>query len=314
MSGPARKIAAQPSDSQAEYPTSGSTRPGLPAADTAPLTPGDHNRGVGGWRYVYPVVSRRAGGVSVGVNLNPNHACNYRCVYCQVPDLRRGRGPRIDVAQLERELTAMLAWIDDGDFYARWVPPEAQRLCDVAFSGDGEPTSSPDFTACIAAVQRCLGATAHASLPIVLITNGTLLHLPRVHAALTQLAQGPGRVWCKLDGGRDADLRRINDTGTTVAHLLRNLRLTAPLLPTWVQTCAFSWDGAALDDAWRGAWLALLAGEVARGTPLQGVLLYSVARPSQQAEAPRLGRLDAATLEALAAEVRALGLACQVFP
>ncbi|OYZ39127.1 MAG: radical SAM protein, partial [Methylotenera sp. 24-45-7] len=54
------------------------------------LTTTDHNRDVIGMKYVYPVVSRRAGGVSIGINLNVNNACNWRCIYCNVPDLTRG--------------------------------------------------------------------------------------------------------------------------------------------------------------------------------------------------------------------------------
>ena len=34
--------------------------------------------------YVYPVLSRRAGGISIGINLNRNQFCNFRCIYCQV--------------------------------------------------------------------------------------------------------------------------------------------------------------------------------------------------------------------------------------
>jgi len=41
------------------------------------LTIHNHNRDSAGYAYVYPVVSRRAGGVSVGINLNPNNACNW---------------------------------------------------------------------------------------------------------------------------------------------------------------------------------------------------------------------------------------------
>src|SRR5687768_11026624 len=72
------------------------------------LTVSDHRRDAAGLVYVYPVLSRRAGGVSVGVNLNPNNACNWRCIYCQVPDLKRGPAPRINVPQLESELRGLL--------------------------------------------------------------------------------------------------------------------------------------------------------------------------------------------------------------
>ena len=48
------------------------------------LTTTDHDRGSAGLTYVYPVISRRSGGLSIGINLNPNNACNWRCIYCQL--------------------------------------------------------------------------------------------------------------------------------------------------------------------------------------------------------------------------------------
>lgn len=61
------------------------------------LTVSDHNRDISGMKYIYPVVSRRAGGISIGINLNINNACNWRCMYCQVPDLVRGTPPPIEL-------------------------------------------------------------------------------------------------------------------------------------------------------------------------------------------------------------------------
>ena len=72
------------------------------------LSTTDHSRDSAGLRYVYPVVSRRAGGVSIGINLNTNNACNWRCIYCQVPDLVRGTAPPVDLALLEKELSDFL--------------------------------------------------------------------------------------------------------------------------------------------------------------------------------------------------------------
>jgi hypothetical protein len=69
----------------------------------------EHNRDSAGLRYVYPVVSRRAGGVSVGINLNTNNACNWRCIYCQVPDLKLGMAPPVDLTLLEQELRSAIA-------------------------------------------------------------------------------------------------------------------------------------------------------------------------------------------------------------
>ena len=42
-------------------------------------------------RYVYPVVSRRSKGISIGVNLNPDKVCNFDCIYCSVDRTARRR-------------------------------------------------------------------------------------------------------------------------------------------------------------------------------------------------------------------------------
>src|SRR5574343_1810541 len=120
------------------------------------LTIEDHSRDSAGLLYVYPVVSRRAGGVSIGINLNPNNACNWACVYCQVENLSRGGPPPIDLARLECELVGFLDSALHGDFMTRQVPMEARRLVDVAFSGNGEPTSAAEFDEAVACVVRVL--------------------------------------------------------------------------------------------------------------------------------------------------------------
>jgi wyosine [tRNA(Phe)-imidazoG37] synthetase (radical SAM superfamily) len=140
------------------------------------LATDDHSRDSAGMRYVYPVISRRAGGVSVGINLNPNNACNWRCIYCQVPELKRGGPPPIDLALLERELNEFLRDAVSGDFMATRVPAGARQLVDVAFSGNGEPTSATEFPAAVAIVERVLAAHGLAGKLIIrVITNGSLL-------------------------------------------------------------------------------------------------------------------------------------------
>jgi hypothetical protein len=54
--------------------------------------------------YVYPVISRRAGGLSIGVNLNPDKVCNFDCPYCQVDRTTPGGPTRVEVADLVDEL------------------------------------------------------------------------------------------------------------------------------------------------------------------------------------------------------------------
>ena len=60
---------------------------------TRVLTTQDHRRKLDENRYVYAVLSRRSGGVSIGVNLNPDKVCNFDCIYCQVDRTTPGRTP-----------------------------------------------------------------------------------------------------------------------------------------------------------------------------------------------------------------------------
>ena len=266
------------------------------------LTIEDHRRDSAGMRYVYPVISRRAGGVSVGVNLNVNNACNWACVYCQVDNLTRGGPPPIDLDLLERELTVFLEDALHGDFMARQVPADAQRLEDVAFSGNGEPTSAAEFPEAVLRVRSVLQRYGLAGkLPVRLITNGSMLHRPGVQEGIRVLGELGGEVWFKVDRASATEVAAINGVPLEAEKVRRNLAQCAGLAPTWVQTCWFALDGQAPDAAARDAYCALLEPLAAS---LAGVHLYGLARPSLQPAAPRLTRLAANELETFAAEIR----------
>ncbi|MDF1798008.1 MAG: radical SAM protein [Planctomycetota bacterium] len=280
----------------------------------ARLDTSDHDRYADGMTYVYPVVSRRARGVSVGINLSPNDACNWRCVYCQVPGLTRGKGPAIDLERLDDELTVMLDDLLDGDFMARRVPEGSRRLNDLAFSGNGEPTGSADFPAAVELAAAQLERRGLiGKVKLVLITNGSLAHKPEVQAALARLAEAGGEVWFKLDAGTDAGLAAINDTSRGIEAQLSGLRAAAERCPTWLQTVLFERDAEVMAGEWR-EWLANLAVLCAEELPLRGVHLYGIARQVHQPEAAELVRLAPEVLEAYAREVRALGLEVTVNP
>jgi len=265
------------------------------------LTTDDHRRDSAGLRYVYPVVSRRAGGVSIGINVNVNNACNWACLYCQVEGLVRGGPPPLDLDLLERELASFLEDAMHGDFMQRQVPESARRLMDIAFSGNGEPTSAPEFAAAVERVASVLGRFGLlGKLVVRLITNGSLLHRPEVAAGVRQIGQLGGEVWFKLDRAEATAIAEINGVPLTPEKAAGNLARCAELAPTWVQTCWFALDGLAPDAAARAAYCDLLAPLAGR---LAGIHLYGLARPSMQPAAPRLTRLTAEALAAFADEI-----------
>ncbi|MEW6133361.1 MAG: radical SAM protein [Pseudomonadota bacterium] len=279
------------------------------------LSPANHDRDSANMTYVYPVVSRRAGGVSVGINLNPNNACNWACIYCQVPNLTRGTAPAIDLALLETELRAMLQDILHGDFMRARVPEGVRRLNDIALSGNGEPTSAKEFPQVIDLIGRVMADFGLAGkIKLVLITNGSLIDRPRVQQGLRKMAALDGEVWFKFDSATAAGLRRINQTRTLPAKHFERLKLAASLCPTWIQTCVFAVDGAPPEETEQTAYLDAIRRIRQEKIPVQGVLLYGLARPSLQPQAQRLAALPVAWMETFAEAIRNAGLPVKLTP
>ena len=289
------------------------------------LTPTNHDRDSAGMAYVYPVVSRRADGVSIGINLNPNNACNWACVYCQVPDLTRGTAPDIDLAQLDAELRAMLNDIVHGDFMQKHVPEGVRRLNDIALSGNGEPTSAKAFPQVIELIGRVMADfDLVGKIKLVLITNGSLIDRPHVQDGLGKMTALNGEVWFKFDSATASGMRSINQTRIAPEKQYQRLALAASLCPTWLQTCAFAQDSQRLSDkgqhgqppteAEQQAYLALVRRIRQDKVPVRGVLLYGLARPSMQPGAKRLSALPAAWLGGFADRIRRAGLDVKVTP
>lgn len=277
------------------------------------LSTTDHNRDVLNLRYVYAVVSRRAQGISVGINLNTNNKCNFRCVYCQVPGLTRGAAPHIQVDVLADELRQGLERVTAPDFMSQCVPQGMRRLNDVALSGNGEPTASPQFAQVIACVHQVLASVSLlGTTKVILITNGTLVTKPRVLKGIRELARHNGEVWFKLDSATKEGFLRINNTAISPQAHLHRLATVAGICPTWIQTMVFARNQHPPKEHEVQAYLAALDELVRQGVPLKGVLLYGLARQSHQPEAPELSALDQSQLNRLAQRIRALGLAVQV--
>lgn len=277
------------------------------------LTIHNHDRELAGLTYVYPVLSRRAGGVSIGVNLNPNNACNWHCAYCQVPNLVRGKAPDIDLARLESELRGFLSALVHGDWLEHNAPEGMREIRDIAFSGNGEPTSALVFPEAVALVARLRDEFGlGAGVPIRLITNGSLMAQTRVQEGVRRLAEAGGEVWFKVDAGDVDAIERINGVRIEPEAISRHLSICSSICPTWVQTCMFRWDGHLPAQREIDAYLDVLLGAGLKA--LQGVLLYGIARTSMQPEAVHLSALSLEELEAIASRIKEKGLTVRVSP
>ncbi|MDR2614640.1 MAG: radical SAM protein, partial [Candidatus Accumulibacter sp.] len=241
-----------------------------------------------------------------------NNACNWACVYCQVPDLKRGAPPPVDLARLESELHDFLRSAISGDFLDRNAPCGFRQLVDVAFSGNGEPTSARDFPDAVEIAGRTLEAFGLLDrLKLRVISNGSLMHQRRVQKAIARIGELGGEVWFKIDRGTAEGIRRVNGTPTTPDRIRKAVSICAQRAATWIQTCLFRIDGDPPDAAEFDAYLELIASIAKR---IEGVHLYGLARPSCQPEKKRLSALDAENLSSFAQRIAALGIRVNTNP
>jgi wyosine [tRNA(Phe)-imidazoG37] synthetase (radical SAM superfamily) len=273
------------------------------------LSINQHNRDSAGLTYVYPVLSRRAGGLSIGINVNTNNACNWRCIYCQVPDLVRGAAPAVDLDVLARELRGFLQQVADGRFYDQFqIPPEQRVIKDIALSGNGEPTSVPDFAALVSLIGDIAQAAGlFPASQFVLISNGSLVHRAEVQAGLATLHRYNGQLWFKVDSGCVEGRRLINSVQMSQPRLLQHLKIASGLCRTKLQTCMLQYAGQAWNAAEKQAYLELLVESRQQGITIESIMLYSIARESHQPEGAFLKKVSAEEMQAFAADIKALG-------
>jgi len=250
----------------------------------------NHPRTWQDFRFCYPVVSRRSRGLSLGVNLNPDQACNFDCVYCSVDRSRPPAVREVDEAELERELAALLDLAVSGEIWREApfdrTPPALRRLNDIAFSGDGEPTSYTGFPRMLAVARRLIVARAPAT-KIVVITNATLFQKPTVRDALVSLAPGD-EVWAKLDAGSEDWYRAVDRSDVPLSRVLGNLRDLGRLRPLVIQALWCRLHGEAPPAHEIEAWVGRLKWLVEEGARIDRVQVYTTARETTEAWATAL--------------------------
>lgn len=275
-----------------------------------------HPRSFADNRYVYAVLSRRARGLSIGINLSPDKACNFNCVYCQVDRTVPPSFDSVDEARLLSELEVMLGAAARGELVEQarrdGVAEPLCRIADIAFSGDGEPTAYPRLLELLSETGRRIDALLPGTA-VTLITNAALFHLPRVRRVLDLLAARAGNVWAKLDAGTEGYFRQVNRSGAPFYRVLDNIREEARRHPIVIQSLFLRFGEQAPDTEEIEAWCARLAGIQAAGGKLQAIQVTTVAR---RPAVPEVSSLAPEELEAIARLARAAvpGVPVDVFP
>jgi wyosine [tRNA(Phe)-imidazoG37] synthetase (radical SAM superfamily) len=252
----------------------------------------DHHRSLAENCYVYAVVSRRSKGVSIGVNLNPDKICNFDCVYCQVDRTTPGGDANVDLPRLRAELEATLDLVVSGRLFDidrfQATPPILRRLNDIAFSGDGEPTTCRDFRRAVEEAAAAKAARGLTDVKLVLITNATMLHRPEVRDALAVLYPNNGEVWAKLDAGSEDYYHWIEKTTIPFRRILENITATAKVYPVIIQAMFLRLQGEPPSRDEQEAFCARLNDITRAGGRISCVQAYTVARPPADASVSAL--------------------------
>lgn len=246
-----------------------------------------HERQFATYSYVYPVVSRRSRGLSIGINLNPDKICNFDCIYCQVDRSVPGGSAVVDVERLRDELEQCLRLALSGEIFQlpkfRSTPAELRRLNDIAFSGDGEPTTCRNLDEIVAACAEIKDRLGAGQVKMVLITNASMFHRPRVKAALELLDRHQGEIWAKLDAGTEEYYRRVDRTTIPFQQILDNLLEAARKRPIVIQSLFMKVAGQPPSHEEIQAYGERLKWICRNGGQIRYVQIYTVARPPAEA-------------------------------
>lgn len=140
-------------------------------------------------RHVYgPVPSRRLGR-SLGIDLVPYKTCSYDCIYCQLGRTTHKTTDRrayVPVSGVLDELAEALRLEPAPDF--------------IGLAGSGEPTLHAGIGEIIDGIKSM------TSVPVAVLTNGSLLWVPEVREALA----GADLVLPSLDAGTTQGFERVN--------------------------------------------------------------------------------------------------------
>jgi len=266
-------------------------------------------------RYVYPVLSRRSKGISIGVNLNLDKVCNFDCVYCQVDRSEQTEKEFLDLDRLADELEATVGLVASGRLYENsrfsQVPADLRRINDIALSGDGEPTTYRNFDEVAAVCADVRRRTGLDEVKLVLITNASMLDRERVQRGLQILDENNGEIWAKLDAGTERYYREISRSAIPFQRILGNLRLAACQRPIVIQSLFMRVQGEPPSAAERAAYCDRLNEVTAAGGRIKLVQIHTIARPPAEAWVTALSNEELDELRTLVR--RSTGLSVATF-
>ncbi len=251
-----------------------------PSDDSAQMKVSSHPRLSEFDKLVYPVVSRRSGGLSLGVNLNPDKKCSFRCVYCQVDRALPVPAVKFSTDQVKHELEEWLNRLSE----SKWEY-ENHPLKDISIAGDGEPTSVGALPEVLNLLVDLKKHYKFDSYKLILFSNGYQIDRPDLSMPLANFFQNGGEIWYKLDCWHQNSLKQINRTRLAFDPLIQNLILMGKKHPVVIQSCLFRWAAETFNEEKYQSYIKLLDHILKAGTQIKLLQLYTLARSPAENQA-----------------------------
>ena len=247
----------------------------------------NHKRDYGDLKYVYPVISRRSAGLSLGITLNVDKLCNFDCPYCQV-DRRQHSDLRFDQNEFQKELVSIIKDIRDGTVWKlprfKNVENINKKFKDVAIAGDGEPSTSPYLLETMGYLQKI---SEEYSLPeIVWISNATGLVKRQTLQSLRILEQLKGTIWAKLDAGSQEYFELISASKYNLDRIQSMIEKIPAGVKLKIQSCFMKVEGSPPSPNEIDLYISRLM-SINQNRNIAEVQIYTIARkPAQNYVSP----------------------------
>lgn len=247
-------------------------------------------------QWIYPVISRRAGGLSLGLNLNLDKNCSFACPYCQVD--RRIPSPA-DPPPALGLLKELDQFLQDYEAQGQY---QGHQLKDISIAGDGEPTLYKELPQLLEGLIK-RRSLSESSYKMVLFTNGTHLNRADLSPLWPQYFAQQGEVWFKLDFWDQHSFERANGKRTEHQAILTRLLSFGRSHPVTLQTCFFRHQDEPVNLDFADLWSDQLLGLLAQGLQVREIQVYTLARKPTD---PRLVPYDDSTMDRVGQQIRAL--------
>lgn len=248
-------------------------------------------------KIVYGPVSSRRFGVSLGINVLPEDTklCSFDCIYCEAGwnNVKTNGHSK----QLFHKRNDIIKSLENrlSDLKERYLIPES-----ITFSGNGEPTMHPEFSALVKDVKNVRDLYV-PDTPVTVLSNSTTLNNDKIFNTLANIENNV----MKLDAGTDDLFQIINQPvgKINLNDIVSNLKKFHGNLFIQSMFLKGIHRGIEIDNTSEheiNQWLSHI-----NAINPKGVLLYSIDRPTPN---HTLTKIPYATLEEIAEKVRAMGI------